>query len=190
MKRGFTIIVCLFAAYLAAGQDHPWFSTQNMVGIQIGGSGQRPQVQTWNGLAWKNWFGGLGTGIDWYYRRSIPLFFTGARFIPLTPRRQLLLSGGAGINFPWDKSPGDYWIGWNSTHSTYKPGMYWNTGVGYRLQVGKQKDMLLFHMGYNVKEHTEDRYTEVACLIPPCPGQKETMKYTLRTISLKLGWGF
>lgn len=190
MKNVFLLILfCLFLT-AAPAQFKPRFSTQNLVGLQIGASGQQPQVQSLNGIAWKQWFGGVGTGIDWYYRRSIPVFLTGARYFPLQQRKQLFVSAGAGLNFVWDKTDNDFWLGWYSSRAEFKNGMYWNTGLGYRLMVGKQHDALLLHVGYNVKEHTENRYVVNPCLIGPCPEQKESLKYTLRTLSLKLGWGF
>ena len=77
MKKIFVFLLTLFLTIGLMAQQKPRFSTQNMVGLLVGGSDNAPQVQTINGLVYRNWFTGIGTGIDWYYQRSIPVFFFG-----------------------------------------------------------------------------------------------------------------
>lgn len=102
MRYYIPVLFCLliFAAGLQA-QTKPRFSTQNTVGILIGGSDNAPQLQTVNGVAFNNWFTGIGAGIDWYYQRSIPVFVSANRYFTTGPRRQVFLTTGAGINYPW-----------------------------------------------------------------------------------------
>ncbi len=50
------------------------FHSINQFGIIAGASDANLQLQTINGIEKATWFVGIGTGIDYYYSRSIPLF--------------------------------------------------------------------------------------------------------------------
>src|SRR5689334_8657847 len=78
------------------------FSSQNYAGILEGESGTSLQVQTINGLRYKTWFAGVGTGLDYYYQRTIPLFLSVSKFLSST-KVPLYFNGDAGINFIWSK---------------------------------------------------------------------------------------
>jgi len=92
MKKILIFFLLMQLTAVLPAQQKPRFSTQNMVGLLVGGSDNAPQVQTINGLAYRNWFTGVGAGIDWYYQRSIPLFLSANRFFTTSPRRQVFLS--------------------------------------------------------------------------------------------------
>ena len=70
MKKIFVFLLTLFLTIGLMAQQKPRFSTQNMVGLLVGGSDNAPQVQTINGLVYRNWFTGIGTGIN-----GVSLFF-------------------------------------------------------------------------------------------------------------------
>ena len=184
------IVFFLFMQLTAAlpAQQKIRFSTQNMVGLLVGGSDNAPQVQTINGLAYRNWFTGIGAGIDWYYQRSIPVFFSANRFFTTSPRRQVFLTSGAGINYPWGK-PDYITNGWGYD-TRFSPGFFWMAGLGYKIGVGKQNDNLLIQLGYNNKAHSQKTTTVYPCLVPPCPQSTEKYQYSFNALSLKLGWGF
>lgn len=189
MKSFWIVLLLLVISVEMPAQKKLRFSTQNTVGILVGGTDNAPQVQTINGLAYRNWFTGVGTGIDWYYQRSIPLFLSVNRFFDTRPRRQVFLSSGAGVNYPWGK-PGPFITnGWGyETH--FNPGFYWTAGLGYKLSVGKQNDHLLIQLGYNNKNHTQKTKSVVPCFNPPCPESVDIYKYSFNALSLKFGWGF
>ncbi len=189
MKLFFVAVsLVLYGGQLAA-QVKPKFSTQNYVGIVAGSRETELQVQTINGLSYKKWFTGIGSGIDWYFLRSIPVFVSAERSISITAKRKLYFSSAAGANFPW-KNEGYYNYYWGWDASKMYPGFYWNAGFGYKIAVGKQNDAILFHLGYSNKFYKEKVTSVYPCLIPPCPENTETFKYNLRALSLKLGWGF
>ena len=63
-------------------QKKEWkFGSQNYAGITEGESGTGLQLQTINGFRYKTWFTGVGTGIDYYFQRSIPLFLSVSKFL-------------------------------------------------------------------------------------------------------------
>ena len=76
------IIYILFSTALAKyvkAQETPLlvshhFTSINKAGLLTGSAGQAANIQTINGLTWSKWFAGVGTGIDYYGTRSIPLF--------------------------------------------------------------------------------------------------------------------
>lgn len=165
------------------------FSTDNSLGLLVGASAQAPVIQTINGVSFGRWFTGIGTGLDWYHTRSIPLFFHTARYFPLQERRKLVFSSGIGLNFPWI-GQGMRNGGWGSTDWKYDTGLYWNAGFGYRFPVGKNRDGFLLQLGFNQKVHKEEVTVVYPCFVPPCPESREAFRYTLRSLALRFGWGF
>ncbi len=189
MKNTWLLFLLLTVTVELPAQHKIRFSTQNMVGLLVGGSDNAPQIQTINGLAYRNWFTGVGTGIDWYYQRSIPLFLSANRFFNTHPHRPVFLASGAGVNFPWGKPDLYYTNGWGYD-TRFEPGFFWTAGLGYKFAVGKQNDNLLIQLGYNNKSHTQKTTTVYPCFMPPCPESTETYKYKFNALSLKFGWGF
>jgi hypothetical protein len=97
----------LLMSLCATAQKKVNFSSQNYAGLLEGEHGSSLQLQTINGLKFSNWFVGLGTGIDWYYRRSIPVFTSVNMDFLKKEKRSFYLSGNVGINFPWQMN--DYY---------------------------------------------------------------------------------
>jgi hypothetical protein len=190
MKRVLCLLFLLVLVTAINAQQKPRFSTQNSVGLLFGGSDNAPQVQTVNGIACRNWFAGIGTGIDWYTQRSIPLFLSGNRFFNLGQKRQFFLASGAGANFAWGETGAYISNGWNTYGRTFKPGIYLNAGLGYKMSVGKQNDNLLIQLGFNNKSHKEIVTSTYPCFNPPCSESKETFNYKFNVLFLKFGWGF
>ena len=188
MRNSIIIIAILIASYQSAAQNKARFSSQNYVGMLAGSSETDIHIQTINGLAFNKWFTGIGTGIDWYYYRSIPVFLSGERSFNIKARKKFYLAGAAGVNFPWNETIYRDWNWWSD--SKLYPGLSWNAGFGYKLAVGKQNDALLLHIGYSNKFYKENLTGTYPCLVPPCPEYNETFNYNLRALSVKVGWGF
>ena len=143
------------------------------------------QVQTINGVGYKNWFGGIGTGIDWGGTRSIPLFLSVNKFLN-SPKLPLYFSGDLGTNFVWlDNSRQDF-----GYRGKYEGGLYWATGLGWRFGMKKNNNAVLLNFGYNNKRIINSYEVVHPCLVPPCPVDKTTYDYRLRRLSLRVGWMF
>jgi hypothetical protein len=180
----FYIIIFIFLLPLyGIGQKTPVFSARNYAGIMEGESGTALQLQTINGIRYGNWFAGIGTGLDYYYERSIPLFFSVARYLHST-KLPLYFTGDVGYNFPWVKS-----LYYFETPGEYHGGLYWGTGLGYKFGF-KNSNALLIDLGYNYKRLTQTYEQPVQCLVPPCPTYKEFYDYRLKRLSIKIGWMF
>jgi hypothetical protein len=182
--------VLLFFFYSLAAQKKPdksrlQFSSQNYAGILEGERGTSFQLQTINGVRYKTWFAGAGTGLDYYYQRSIPLFASVSKFF-LMAKNILYFNADAGINFPWSKTGvTDF-----EYRGDFSPSLYWAGGVGYKFASKKRSDGFLINLGYSYKHIVQKKEILNECLIPPCPVYKERYDYRLKRLSIKIGWMF
>ena len=188
MKKIILASLFLMAYCNMRAQNKVAFSTQNYVGLLVGGSGNSLQIQTINGIRFNKWFTGIGTGIDWYSQRSIPVFLSVERGFRVNPKKNIYFSSGVGVNFPWQVNADDDWNSWSVSET--KNGLYWNAGLGYKISVSKNNDAVLLYFGYSNKMYNEDIKSTYPCLIGPCPESTETYKYNLRALSIKIGYGF
>jgi hypothetical protein len=181
--------ISLYTSCCVNAQQKPGFSSQNYVGLLAGDAETHLQLQTINGLKWKNWFGGIGTGIDWYYLRSIPLFVSVNRSFLQKGKRSFLLSADAGINFPWLQ---DIYYDFPPYKRDQYSGLYWAGSIGYKFGVGKADNSILMQLGYSFKRLGEKTTTPTYCPGPGpiCPENIERYDYRLKRISFRLGWGF
>lgn len=191
MKVLSIIAFSLFTIALKA-QHKAIFSSQNYAGLLEGEQGSKFQLQTINGFDYKTWFGGLGTGIDWYYRRSIPVFGSINKDLLKKGNRNFYLAGDVGINFPW-KDDKNYNVWAYNVEKSY-PGLYWAAGLGYKIGIGKNRDALLVQLAYSYKhlhEKVKSVYYYTDIIYPgPRPDFTNRYDYYLRRLSLKLGWHF
>src|SRR5262245_10910836 len=97
----FLVIAIIIMSTTALAQRHTTFSSQNYVGLLEGEQGSKFQLQTINGIKYKTWFAGLGTGIDWYYRRSVPAFMSLNKDFLIRGKRNFFIATDVGANFPW-----------------------------------------------------------------------------------------
>jgi hypothetical protein len=179
------LLVGFFIYLSGCAQDNLKFSSRNYAGITEGESGTSFQLQTINGMRYKTWFAGIGTGLDYYFQRSIPLFVSVAKFLP-SAKTPFYFSGDIGINFPWERK-GIYYF---QDPGTSSPSLYWAGGLGYKFGFKKRNEGFLLNFGYSYKHlYNETEYTN-PCLIPPCPVSKERYDYRLRRLSVKVGWMF
>lgn len=185
MKK-ITLIIAVFSICSAISAQKKWkFGSQNYAGIMEGESGTALQLQTINGFRYKTWFTGVGTGIDYYYHRSIPLFISVSKFLS-SAKLPLYFSGDIGINFPWLSNNLSYFEG----PPDFSSSLYWAGGMGYKFRIKKSNDGVLLNIGYSYKHLiSEGEYTN-PCLVPPCPSSNDRFDYHLRRLSLKVGWMF
>ena len=192
MKLLYISVFSLFTI-AASAQSKIGFSSRNYVGLLEGEHGSAFQLQSINGVKCQTWFAGLGTGIDWYYRRSIPLFASVNKDFLRKANRAFYVTADAGANFPWNNNN---YNTWGYTIDKSYPGLYWSAGLGYKIGVGKKNDALLIHLGYSSK-HVREKvktiyYYYTYSILPPSEQQDFTNRfdYYLRSVSIKVGWNF
>ena len=183
------IFSCIF--FLSAGtlsaQKKYGFKSQNFAGVLEGKEKTAFQFQTINGCSCGNWFVGVGTGIDGYLYRSVPLFLSINRDF-LLAKKNFFLSLDGGTNYAWYTRQVGNWS--NIISSKFSPSLYWGTGIGYKAFMRNKKDAIGLSLGYSFKQLKEVQESTIFCLIPPCPNFVEKYDYKLRRVSLRLGWEF
>jgi len=183
MKIFFISAFALISLY-ASAQKKVNFSSQNYVGLLEGEHGSSLQLQTINGVKFNSWFVGLGAGIDWYFRRSIPVFASVNMDFLKREKRNFFLSANTGINFPWQTD--DYHNEWGYIETKSDAGLYWSAGVGYKVGMGKGNDALLIQLAYDYKRVGEK--AGYPYMVEQDPN--DHLDYHLRRLSAKIGWNF
>lgn len=177
----------LLVGSAAFAQEKYTFSSQNNIGLLEGSSGSAFQLQTINGIRSGQWFAGIGTGLDYYHLRSIPVFLSVNRY--LTPKnRSPFLSLDGGLNYAWAKRERSREN--DIISSRFYPSLYWSGGLGYKTGLKNKQDALLVSLGYSYKEINEKQEKTVFCINPPCPPQVETYHFGLKRVSIRIGWQF
>lgn len=187
MKLKLLLVSTACACCMAALSQGNKVSFQSIVaaGVMEGEKNGEPLLQTINGLRYKTWFGGVGTGLDYYDLRSIPLFLDVRKTIFDRARSPFVYADG-GYHFPWltnDKKAeyaGEIWA---------KGGLYYDAGIGYQMRNAKGLAMG-FSAGYSYKKHSYDVPQYVFCIWGDCPQERQTFDNQLRRISIKAFLGF
>lgn len=183
----FFIMAFAFIGICTSAQKKAIFSSQNYAGLLEGEHGSSLQLQTINGVKFNNWFVGLGAGIDWYYRRSIPVFTSVNMDFLKKEKRSFYLSANAGINFPWQTD--NYHNEWGYNETKSYAGLYWSAGLGYKIGIGKGNDALLMQLGYDYK-HVSEKVGLPYIVFDSETDPNDRFDYHLRRLSCKVGWNF
>lgn len=190
MKRVFLILLLflLIKNEITAQEtkkEKKFLSSQISSGIVEGEQGTSFHVEIVNGIHYKTWFGGIGTGLDYYYFRSIPVYLSGIKYLSKR-NHSFFIQGDAGMNFAWVEARTNVW---NEVSHEFKPGIYWNGMLGFATGLDR-KNSFSFGMGYSYKNLKEVREMAIMCFNPPCENTFETYKYNLKRLTLRLGWHF
>ena len=144
-------------------------------------------LQTVNGFAKGNFFIGVGTGLDYYSYRSVPVF-ADFRYQFGHKVNKVFLYGDAGINCNWVQE--EFHTKptiWNGNQSNkFKNGLYTDAGIGLNAGV-KNGNAFVLSLGYSKKNMAEEvtqldwRSNEF---------QTDTRKYRFNRIVFKIGFRF
>ena len=148
MKKIFLILSLLVIINVITAQEikneKKFFSSQISAGIVEGEQNTSLHVELLNGLRYKSWFAGIGTGLDYYYYRTVPVYLSGIKY--LSPRNHsFFVQGDAGVNFVWEE---DRMNNRNEISHEFKPGIYWNGIVGFATGLDR-KNAFSFGLGYS-----------------------------------------
>ena len=180
----FFIMAFALLSMCAPAQKKVNFSSQNYVGLLEGEHGSSLQLQTINGVKFNRWFVGLGAGIDWYFRRSVPIFTSVTADFLKKEKRSFYFAANVGINLPWQTN--DYPNEWGYVETKSSAGLYWSAGVGYKVGIGKGNDALLMQLAYDYKHVSEKAGHPYIAEQDP----NDRLDYYLRRLSAKIGWNF
>jgi hypothetical protein len=171
-----------FAQQEAATNKGIAFQSIAQAGALVGSSYGQFVIQSINGVNYKNFFAGVGVGLDFYYLRSVPVTIELREKLSNWRSSPFVYAAG-GVNFPWDPD----------THSNFSKDGYWDFGVGYDIPANKSLSVSV-SIGYSIKQLSESK-TELSYqpvpVYPMGTSDKEIKyDYTFRRIVLKAGLSF
>ncbi|HEX8314375.1 MAG TPA: hypothetical protein VF609_05260 [Flavisolibacter sp.] len=186
------LLIVLFSTIMmiaSAQQKGITFESSVQAGLLEGQQGSAFQFGFTAGIKQKTWSTAIGTGLDYYQVRSIPLYLNVQK--RLFDRQQTpfaYVSGG--YNFPWSSQPQiDIWRSWLPQEQEKKGGLYYGAGIGYQLPALK-KAALFFAAGYSYKEYMEISKSKMCPFGGPCVEQVEKLTYRFRRLSVTTGLRF
>lgn len=193
MPKFYLVIILSFCVYISATAQQKMNKNSKLhyVGnFQIGLANGSAEKNEWalhvvNGMAYKNWFVGLGGGIDQYAnKRSLPFYMALQKEFLHTKHRPFLYSN-IGYNISWLKQ-GQKLV----SLSSYKElnGWYYDIGVGYKY-IFFSNTALGISAGYSLKQQGE-QYTANGSFPPPSQNFPEKYEYTFRRMLIKFNYWF
>ena len=160
----------------------PQFRSINAAGISVGESHPQMLLQTVNGLTYKDWFAGVGVGLDEYEIKSLPLF-ADIR-MNFGDKKKGFIYGDIGYNFFLeDKSKEHVFAG---SESSYKGGIYTDLGIGMRIKFIKRVNMI-FTLGHSYKTIQQSRVYTICPFFSPCYEEISRYTYNYGRLNLKVG---
>ncbi len=162
-------------------------------GLITGQLGASSDMQVIHGLGYHNWFLGLGTGLDYYRFRGIPVFIDLRKEFGHAKIRPFLYTQG-GIQFNWltanQKAAG-------TTAAAFSNGFYYGAGGGYKWAFNA-KNALLLSAGYSYKHVRTTGFHLYPNLMAPEPlgwpinylPSNTMLDYQLNRFVFRVGWSF
>ena len=184
MKRIILLICTISLSYVSVLSQSvkPHFRSINAAGIAVGESHPQMLFQSVNGLIYKDWFAGVGVGLDEYEIKSLPLF-ADIR-MNFGDKKKGFIYGDIGYNFFLeDKSKEHVFAG---SESSYKGGIYTDFGIGMRTSFIKKVKMV-FTLGHSYKTNKETQVYSICGIVPPCFENVNRYIYYYGRLNLKVG---
>jgi hypothetical protein len=150
MIRLLLLLLFVAPALNASAQKKFDFHSHNTVGLLEGENGSAFQLQSVNGFQYKTWFAGIGTGLDYYYFRSVPLFLSLQKDV-WQKNRTLFFNVDGGMNFFWDDETEASRFN-NIIKSDFKPSLYCGGGIGYKIGLKNKRDAVLVILDIHSKD--------------------------------------
>jgi hypothetical protein len=193
LKKLVFVLLLVIGCFVARAQQHGITSHDKQLqkpvlrfiastGVLAGASDRQVQVQVVSGLQFRQWQVGIGTGIDYYYFRGVPVFADVRR--TFSKSHAFFSYANIGLHVPWVKElDANNWYRYS-----YKTGLYYDLGAGWQVKTGA-KTAVLFSAGYSGKTIAE-RISQRFITDPSLTMQPIDSKYNLRRISIKAGFQF
>ncbi|MEO8174258.1 MAG: hypothetical protein ABI581_14285 [Sediminibacterium sp.] len=186
----FTYLFFIVSGNAQSKQLVPGYYIFPQVGLMNGDHSVNGQIHLTGGIQKKAWMFGLGTAIDYYKIRTVPVF-ADVRYV-FGNKRNFFSYADLGANFAWaleSQYENHYLIGVNSyTPNTFSNGLYTDVGLGYAFRGGK-KGGCVISIGYSSKTVTSSYQEIVYTPFPPYTFEYYDRKkeYTFNRLVLRLG---
>lgn len=186
MPKKILLLAGVFFFSLSAMAQKTVYRSYNYAGILEGESKVGYQVLTTHGLQLGSYFVGLGTGFDTYRKWSFPLFVSASKYL-FPGKNNFFLNANAGTVFV-SNHEADPLAG--AVSSQFRPGLFGEMGLAYRLQLHTMKpgQGVLFGAYYSYKAFREKFTKPGNCNNPPCADEYEYLNYHLHRWAFKVGF--
>lgn len=160
------------------------FHSFNTVQILNGSTTTSFAINTVNGFQFSKFFVGIGTGFDYYYHTTVPLFLE-ARFDLLKRRRKLQLFADGGLSFPFSSQNA------NLEYKTgpYKKGSLYGIGFDYLIPV--KKEAVIIGVAFSNKQVIQivdhNVWNPLLNKVENIPSED---KYSFNRIAIRVGYMF
>ena len=141
-RKSFIVFPVMFFLFtmVTAQKVKPRFRTINSVGALIGENHPELLFQSVNGIKYKDWFVGIGVGLDQYEIVSLPLFLDVR--MDFGNDKKGFVYGDIGHNFFLKDTRKDDFPNFNASYK-YSGGIYTDIGVGLRASFMKKIKIVL-----------------------------------------------
>ncbi|MEO5891784.1 MAG: hypothetical protein ABIQ31_16170 [Ferruginibacter sp.] len=160
------------------------FHSFNTVHILNGSTITSLAINSVNGFQFKKIFAGIGTGFDYYYHVTVPLFIE-ARIDVLETKGKLQLFGNGGLNFPFAVQNRKF----ETNTGDYKTGSLYGAGVDYLIPA--KTEAFIIGIAFSNKQVIQRTGNTVW---NPVLNRSENIPikniYSLNRIAIRLGWMF
>lgn len=192
MKNSFLFLLSFFIVASVCAQVKPIkgsFYLLPQIALLNGDQSASGQVQVAGGIEKNGWGLGIGTGIDYYKVRTVPVFADLRKSFGKNSAVFSYLNIGSNLAWPLESQYStDYIWGLGGRRSDLSNGLYTDLGIGYTIR-GKKKEGIVLSLGYSMKTIRETRYGTIYRDFPPyIPETRETkLDYTFNRIAFRLG---
>ena len=160
------------------------FHSFNTVQVLNGSTTTSFAINTVNGFQYGKLFTGIGTGFDYYYHTSVPLFLE-ARLNVAERKGKLQLFGNGGLSFPFSSQ---------NKRQEFKTGPYKAAGLyaaGLDYLVPVKKEALILGVAFSSKQIIQMVDNNVwNPMLNRIENNPIKDKYSLNRIAIRLGWVF
>lgn len=139
MRSVILTIIAALSFYASGSQAQPHYSGSIEAGVLNGNWQTNGYIQTTHGVQYKQWFAGIGTGVDYYRYRTVPVYAEVHRSFG-KHNAQPFIVVAAGINATWpDQQQKQEISGWmQTTPAVFHNGFYTRAGIGMMFNTSKK----------------------------------------------------
>ena len=182
----FLLLFSLTTLVAEAQKPRVAFHSVNSYVFLIGEHGTDWGLETVNGVAYQQFFTGIGLGFDHYRFKSYPLFFDQRIFFG--EKKKLFAYGDLGYNFSGKNQPGPDIYYYKSYH--FQGGVFAGGGMGVNIKIDR-KLFFTLSAGFSYKEIRDQiDNSSGPCQGGSCPVDISTYNYSYGRWALKAGVDF
>jgi hypothetical protein len=186
----FTSCFFILTAHAQSKSRTPNYYFFPQVGLLNGDQSVSGQVHLSGGIQRKAWMFGLGTAIDYYRVRTVPVF-ADVRYV-FGKKNNYFSYANIGANIVWateSQYEDHYLAGFGfPSKNVFNNGLYTDVGIGYSFH-GEQKNGFVISIGYSSKTIGSSYQEAIFTQFPPYTVEyhQRKMDYTFNRLVLRLG---